>query len=80
MSSSYSGAAAFGTVTSGDKTITFTPDTPATTPTIVPSLTAPTGATGTNTTTQTMALTQQATAQPTSTVITKKTTYSPLPG
>jgi hypothetical protein len=77
MSSSYSGAAAFGTVTSGDKTVTFTPDTPVTTPTIVPSLTAPGGAT--TTTTQTMTLTQQATAQPTATVIAKKTTYSPLP-
>jgi hypothetical protein len=77
MSGSYSGAAAFGTVTSGDKTVTFTTDTPATTPTIVPSLTAPAGAT--NTTTQKMTLTQQATAQPTATVIAKKTTYSPLP-
>jgi hypothetical protein len=64
-------------VTSGDKTVTFTPDTPVTTPTIVPSLTAPGGAT--NTTTQTTTLTQQATAQPTATVIAKKTTYSPLP-
>jgi hypothetical protein len=79
MSSSYSGAAAFGTVTSGDKTVTFTPDTPATTPTIVHSLTAPSGATATNTTPQTTTLTQQATAQPTVTVIAKKTTYSPLP-
>jgi hypothetical protein len=79
MSSSYSGTAAFGTVTSGDKTVIFTPDTPAATPTIVPSLTAPAGATATITTTQTPTLTQQATAQPTATVIAKKTTYSPLP-
>ena len=49
MSSSYSGTAAFGTVTSGDKTVTFTADTSATSPTMLPSLTAPVETAATNT-------------------------------
>jgi hypothetical protein len=77
MSSSYPGTAAFGTVTSGDKTITFIPDTFVASPTVLPSLTAPAGTT--TTTAGTTSQNQQVTTKPAATVIPKKTTYSPLP-
>jgi hypothetical protein len=77
MSSSYSGAAAIGTVTSGDKPVTFISDAFTTSPTVLPSLTAPAGTAVT--TAETTTAPQQVTAQPTATTIPKKTTYSPLP-
>ncbi|MFA7693899.1 MAG: DUF3821 domain-containing protein [Methanoregula sp.] len=77
MSSSYSGTAAVGTVTSGDKPITFIADTFTTSPTLLPSLTAPVEIT--TTIAGTTSATPQVTAQPTSTTLPKKTTYTPLP-
>jgi hypothetical protein len=77
MSDSYSGTAAVGTVTSGDKTITFISDAFTTSPTLLPSLTAPVGTAVT--TAETTTAPQQVTAQPTATAIPKKTTYTPLP-
>ena len=77
MSDSYSGTAAVGTVTSGDKTITFISDAFTTSPTLLPSLTAPVGTAVT--TAETTTAPQQVTAQPTATTIPKKTTYSLLP-
>ena len=77
MSNSYSGTAAIGTVTSGDKTITFVSDAFTTSPTVLPSLTAPVGTAVT--TAETTTAPQQVTAQPTKTTLPKKTTYSPLP-
>ncbi len=76
MSGSYSGAAAVGNVTSGNRTITFVGAAYPTQTTVVPSLTAPTMTTTEVKTVQTPA---QATVQQTATVIPKKTTYSPLP-
>jgi hypothetical protein len=77
MSDSYRGTAAIGTVTSGDKTITFISDAFTTSPTLLPSLTAPAGTAVT--TAETTIAPQQVTAQPTVTAIPKKTTYTPLP-
>ena len=81
MSSSYTGTAAIGKTTSGNKNITFISDTYTTSPTILPSLTAPviTGGTTSATPAGTIATTTQATAKPTGTTIAKKTTFTPLP-
>jgi len=75
MSDSYTGAAAYGTVTSGDKTVTFIADSVTTTPTVLPSGTAP-GETATSTQPVTS---QQTTSQTTATTVPVKTTFSPLP-
>jgi hypothetical protein len=77
MSSSYSDATAIGNVTSGDKTVTFIADAVTSSPTVLPSGTAPAGSV--TTTTGTTSPAQQATGQPTATIIPKKTTFSPLP-
>ncbi|WP_292426314.1 DUF3821 domain-containing protein [Methanoregula sp.] len=77
MSSSYNGTAAFGTITSGDKIVTFIADTFTTSPTVLPSLTAPVETVAT--TAGTTMPTQQVTVQPKATTVPKKTTYSPLP-
>jgi len=76
MSESYSGTAAIGTVTSGDKAVTFIADAFTTTPTVLPSLTAPQG---TNATTTVPASPQQTSSAPTATTVPVKTTFTPLP-
>ena len=77
MMSSYSDATAIGNVTSGDKTVTFIADVITSSPTVLQSGTAP--AATMTATTGTTSPTQQATGQPTATIIPKKTTFSPLP-
>jgi hypothetical protein len=76
MSESYSGTAAIGTVTSGDKTITFIADAFTTSPTVLPSLTAPQG---TNAAAATTASPQQTGSKPAATTVPVKTTFTPLP-
>ncbi|MFY9750217.1 MAG: DUF3821 domain-containing protein [Methanoregula sp.] len=77
MSSSYDQIAAVGTVTSGDKTVTFISAAYPTPTTVIPTLTAQAG-TVTITTAATIP-TGQATTEPTATVVPKKTTFTPLP-
>jgi hypothetical protein len=77
MSSSYNGTTAIGTVTSGNKTVTFIADTVTSSPTVQPSGTAPVGTVPT--TAETKSPSPLVTVQPTATVIQKKTTFSPLP-
>ncbi|HVP96714.1 DUF3821 domain-containing protein [Methanoregula sp.] len=80
MSSSYDQIASLGTVTSGDRTITFVATAlPTPTATVLPSLSAPTGTATAAVTTAAVPTTGQATPQPTSTAIPKKTTFAPLP-
>jgi hypothetical protein len=75
MSDSYTGAAAYGTITSGDKTVTFIADTVTTAPTFLPSGTAP----GETVTSAQPATSQQATSQTTAATVPVKTTFTPLP-
>jgi len=83
MASSYTGTSGIGKTTTGDKTITFIADTYTTSPTIMPSITAPviTGVTTPATPAATIATvtTNTATAKPTATTVAKKTTFTPLP-
>jgi len=77
MSESYTGTGAIGTVTSGDRKVTFIADAFTTTPTVIPSLTAP-AETATTITTAT-ATQQQTETQATATTAPVKTTFTPLP-
>lgn len=73
MTDSYTGNAAVGTVTSGNRQITFVADAFTSSPTALPSLTAPTD------TTVTTPAPAEATPRPVSTIVTTKTTFTPLP-
>jgi hypothetical protein len=78
MTGAYSGATAIGNVTSGNRTVTFIA---AAFPAPTTTMPTPTTSAGTVTTVTTGTMpTGQATAQPTSTVIPKKTTFTSLPG
>jgi len=76
MSSSYTGTDAIGTVSSGDRTVTFIADASTTTPTVLPSLTAPAGTAAV--TSQASAPQQTVTQQATATTVPVKTTFTPL--
>jgi len=78
MSESYTGTGAIGTVTSGDRKVTFIADAFTTTPTVIPSLTAPaeTATTSNNRDCSTAADRIRRRPQPRSPV---KTTFTPLP-
>ena len=78
MAGSFPGAAAIGNVTSGNVTVTFLPAASFATPTTIP-LTLATPNQTTEVTAAATLTTVQTTVQPTSTVIPKKTTFSPLP-
>jgi len=77
MTGAYTGAAALGNVTSGNRTVTFIAAAFPTPTTALPTQTAPARIVTVNTTATFPA--GQATAQPTATVIPKKTTFTPLP-
>jgi len=78
MSESYTGTDAIGTVTSGDRKVTFIADAFTTSPTVIPSLTAP-KETATTITTATATQQQTVTKQVTATTVPVKTTFTPLP-
>ena len=78
MTGSFTGDAAIGNVTSGNRTVTFLPAASFATPTTIPLMLATPNQT-TNITAAATITPVPTTVQPTATIIPKKTTFTPLP-